>query len=114
LMSRRAKDSGVAFEPPYIPKTFLGFVEHNDPAHAPYTASDLSNPFFGKKVLVLSGADDRVVPWESSDEFVKKLNVGPNGVKKEIVYPGVGHKFTTEMMQETAQFLWDHLYSDVA
>ena len=108
-MSRRAAVSGITFAPPYIPQSFRAFAERNDPARAPYTATDSTNPFFGKKVLVLSGADDVLVPWESSDEFVKNLNVGPTGVKKEIVYPGVGHECTQTMLHETAQFLWDHV-----
>lgn len=111
LISDRAKASGVAFEPPYLPKSFTAYVQRNDPTQFPYTASDASNPFVGKKVLVLSGGDDPLVSWEFSDEFVKHLNVGKDGVKKVIVYPGVGHACTAEMIKETADFVWDNVLS---
>lgn len=111
LISGRAKASGVAFEPPYLPKSFTAYVQRNDPTQFPYTASDASNPFVGKKVLVLSGGDDPLVSWEFSDEFVKHLNVGKDGVKKVIVYPGVGHACTAEMVKEAADFVWDNVLS---
>jgi len=111
LMSRRAETSGIAFEPPYVPASFLAYVRANDPAYAPYTKPDASNPFLGKKILVLAGAEDTVVPWESSEEFVKNLEVGPNGVKKVIVYPDVGHRCTEEMVKETSDFIWEHILS---
>lgn len=113
LMSRRAQASGIAFEPPYIPKTFLALVQRNDPTAVPYTAADASNPFAGKKVLVLSGAADPVVPWESSDAFVKDLSVGPSGAKKVIVYEGVGHTCTDAMLQEMANFVWKHVLNAI-
>ncbi|EKM53986.1 uncharacterized protein PHACADRAFT_257525 [Phanerochaete carnosa HHB-10118-sp] len=110
LMSRRAAASGVAFEPPYVPASFLAYVRANDPA-APHTTPDASNPFAGKKILVLAGAEDTLVPWESSEAFVKKLEVGPDGVKKVILYPGVGHKCTEEMVKETSDFVWEQILS---
>ena len=111
LMSRRANNSGIAFEPPYIPASFLAYVRANDPPYSPYTQPDTSHPFFGKQILVLSGADDPIVPWESSEEFVKNLEVGPGGTKKVIVYPGVAHKCTDDMIKETSEFVWEHILS---
>ena len=110
-MARRAAASGIAFEPPYVPASFLAYVRAHDPPHAPYTARGGANPFAGKKVLVLSGGDDPVVPWASSEEFVRGLEVGPDGAKKVIVYPGVGHKCTEDMVRETCDFVWEHLLS---
>ena len=113
LISGRAQKSGIAFEPPYIPVSFLSCVHTHDPAYTPYTKADASNPFAGKKVLVLSGADDQVVPWESSDEFVKNLEVGSSGVKKVIVYPGVGHACTDAMVKDASDFVWEQVLSKV-
>lgn len=112
LMTLRAKASNVAFEPPYIPASFLAYVQKEDPVAAPYTLSDASNPFLGKKILVLSGGDDPVVQWECSEAFVKDLEVGSQGAKKVIVYPGVGHECTPAMLKETADFVWDHVLTN--
>ena len=64
-----------------------------------------TNPFLGKKILVLSGADDTLVPWVASEKFVGGLVVGGSGVKKVVVQKGVGHACTPEMVAEAAQFL---------
>ncbi|KAI0926415.1 hypothetical protein AcV5_008882 [Taiwanofungus camphoratus] len=105
LMSKRAKHNSVPWEPPYVPDSLLSLIKQHDAVAAPYTADDPSNPFLGKKVLVLSGADDKLVPFSAGKHFVDNLNVG-NGVKKVIVYPGVGHKCTPEMVQEMSKFIW--------
>ena len=57
---------------------------------------------------ILSGKEDTLVPWTSSDEVVRNLNVGATGVKKVIVYPGIGHECTQEMVIEMADFVWEH------
>lgn len=101
----------MTFAPPIVPNTFLSYLNATDAARVPYTSSDPSeNPFIGKKILVLSGADDKVVPWVSSEEVVRDLNVGV-GVKKVIVYPGVGHEVPDEMVKETGDFIWEHSLS---
>lgn len=110
------------------------------------------NPYLGRKILVLAGEDDTLVPWVSSREVVEGLSVGgassqpsglgggggggganskgkvgggegkvegeggvgrdggrnkEGGVKKVIVYPGIGHEVTDEMIRETADFIWE-------
>lgn len=107
LMSGRAAEKGIPFEPPYIPKTFLALVKQQDPATVPYKAADASNPFYGKKILVLSGAEDKLVPWSASKEFVDNLNVGPDGAKEVTVAPGVGHECTKEMVRNMSRFIWE-------
>ncbi|KAH9930068.1 Alpha/Beta hydrolase protein [Fomitopsis serialis] len=107
LMSDRAALNGIPFESPYIPQSFLTVVAQQDPATASYKAADSSNPFYGKKILVLSGADDKLVPWTASKEFVDNLNVGPEGAKEVIVAPGVGHKCTEDMVRAMSKFLWE-------
>ncbi|KAJ3553520.1 hypothetical protein NM688_g3567 [Phlebia brevispora] len=108
LITKRAKYSGVSLTPPWFPDSLREYIERNDPARAPYTSPDTSNPFFSKKILVLSGGDDPLVPFVHSKEFVENLNVGQKGVKKVIVSPGVGHECTPEMVKEMADFIWEH------
>ncbi|KAI0769162.1 Alpha/Beta hydrolase protein [Irpex lacteus] len=108
LMTKRAKYSHVELAPPHFPDSLRQYIAKNDPAQAPYTASDSSNPLWGKKVLVLSGADDPLVPWVHSEEFVENLKVGPNGIKEVVVAPGVGHECTPEMVKQMSSFIWEH------
>ncbi|GJE97406.1 alpha/beta hydrolase [Phanerochaete sordida] len=106
LITRRAQYSGVPLEPPYFTDSLRAYIARNDPARAPYTAGDASNPFWGKKVLVLSGGSDPLVPFAYSEEFVQGLNVGPDGVKKVVIQPGVQHECTPGMVKEMAEFVW--------
>ena len=109
LMSSRAAESSVPTEPPYFPKSFLEYLKLHDPANVPYTASDASNPYRGKKILVLSGKEDPIVPWTASEGFVEKLNVGEEGGIKEVfVEPGIGHTCSPAMVKEAVRFLWDN------
>ncbi|KAI0694330.1 Alpha/Beta hydrolase protein [Cytidiella melzeri] len=109
LIKARAEASGVAFVPPTVPHAFIEYLQATDAAAVPYTSPDPSlNPFVGKKILVLSGKDDLLVPWASSDEVVRDLNVGEEGVKKVVVYPGVGHECTKDMVSELAEFVWEY------
>ncbi|KAF8072137.1 Alpha/Beta hydrolase protein, partial [Lyophyllum atratum] len=105
LMALRAQKVGITLEGPYFPKSFKETVERLDP---PFLIREGVNPFFGKRVLVLSGEADKVVPWEASKDFVEKLDVGPQGVKTINLCTGVGHECTTEMVNEMARFIADH------
>lgn len=108
LMSRRARAHKLPLGPPYFPKTLLDLIARADPAAAPYTAPDASNPFLGKRILVLSGRDDKKVPWETAAKrFVTGLYVGSKGVKEVWVEPGVGHEFSPGMVKECARFVWE-------
>lgn len=105
LIERRAKTSNIPFGPPYLPSSFIKFVESFDPASKAYRSIDGANPFLGKKILVLSGADDALVPWVASENFVSGLEVGSGGVKRVVVLKGVGHECTAEMVEEAADFV---------
>lgn len=109
LIEHRAKTSNITFGPPHIPASFIKFVQSFDPASKDYESLDGGNPFLGKKILVLSGADDPLVPWDASARFVDGLEVGPDGVKKVVVQQGVGHACTREMVVEAADFVQQHL-----
>ncbi|KAG1847600.1 Alpha/Beta hydrolase protein [Suillus subluteus] len=105
LISRRAQASGIPFSPPYFPTSFKTYIETYDPAQLAYRAKDASNPFFGKKILVLSGKDDKLVPWVASAEFVEGLEVGDGGVKRVVVEEGAGHECTNGMRKEAGLFV---------
>lgn len=107
LLSERAALNGIPFEPPYIPQTFLSVVSQQDAAAAPYSIADSSNPFYGKKILVLAGAEDKLVPWSAWKAFVDNLAVGPDGAKEVIQAPGVGHECTQEMVRAMSRFIWE-------
>ncbi|KAM5543744.1 hypothetical protein V8D89_002361 [Ganoderma adspersum] len=108
LISKRAKAHKLPFGPPHIPDSLVQVIKRADPVAAPYTASDESNPFLGKKILVLSGQEDKTIPWSATKNFVEGLNVGEKGVKEVIVEPGVGHNFSLAMTKEVAQFISEH------
>ena len=58
-------------------------------------------------MLVLSGADDTAVPWETSRAFVEALDVGRSGRKEVMLVRGVKHEFTEGMRDEMFRFFWD-------
>ncbi|KAG0700566.1 Alpha/Beta hydrolase protein [Suillus ampliporus] len=105
LMSQRAASSGVPFKPPYYPDSLKAYVDANDPIKLPYRAKDRSNPFLGRKILVLSGAEDQLVPWVTSAEFVENLEVGEEGIKQVFLEEGVGHVPTPRMLHEAGLFV---------
>ena len=101
LLERRADNLGVPRTSPYFPASLRALVRANDTVPPPATA------FAGKRVLVLAGADDRLVPWEASRTFVEELDVGRGGRKVVVVVPGVKHEFTDGMREEMFQFFWE-------
>ncbi|KAK0223016.1 Alpha/Beta hydrolase protein [Armillaria fumosa] len=109
LISARADKFGISLEKSsYLPDSLLALIQRSDPASTEYTSGNSSNPFLGKKILVLSGADDLLVPWSASEPFVNGLVVGENGVKRVFVQEGVGHKCTPEMVQQLVEFVHTH------
>ncbi|KAG8958112.1 hypothetical protein FRC03_009449 [Tulasnella sp. 419] len=109
LMSQRANSASVSFTPPAFPNSLRQYVEKHDPASSKYTAEGPENPFWGKNILVLSGAADDLVPWTCSVDFVNALQVGPNGVKQVFVQEGAGHVVSQEMMDYAEKFVLDWL-----
>lgn len=58
----------------------------------------------GKRVLILSGEKDKLVPYDKGATFVEELKRVASSVQVEI-YPGVGHRCTEAMIEELARFL---------
>ncbi len=107
-MSARAEQNGLSFGPPLFPDSLKAVVERESPGSVPYNKETVDNPFIGKKILVLSGKEDTLVPWEASKEIVEHLEVGPEGVIRYIVEAGAAHKVTTRMKDEAAKFILDN------
>jgi len=101
LLKHRAENAKPPFEfaPPRIPRTLLQTMKRTDPENN-------VSAFKGKSILVLSGADDKLVNYVNggSEAFVKKLLSAGVDVKA-YNQTGVGHQVSMEMLERTAQFL---------
>jgi predicted esterase len=106
-MRERAIKRGVdPDKAPYFPQSFRDLLARADIARICESGAKL---FQGKKVLVLSGGADELVPWSVSQRFVEDiLDVGEDGVSKTIVYDGVGHECTDEMIDNAASFVVEY------
>ncbi|GJJ08657.1 hypothetical protein Clacol_002876 [Clathrus columnatus] len=109
LICPRASDSGYPINPPYFPVALVNYIKKKDPASVNTTSLDsFENPYIGKRILVLSGGVDKVVPWVASQNFVDKLQVGSSGIKKVVLEETAGHECTSLMIKELAGFIWQH------
>ena len=89
-----------------FPEIFKEAVKGFDPASI---LDQGRNPFIGKRIQILSGKDDKLVPWKASQEFVEeKLDVGAEGVKEVKLYDGVGHECCDDMVEDMATFIAKH------
>jgi len=106
LMTERAKQYSLPIAPPYIPDHLLSYIRQHDPVTStPSHVLDISNPFLGKKILILCGGIDTLVPYSAGKDFVEKLQVGNDGIKKVVIMPDAGHECTAAMVAEMAQFI---------
>ncbi|TFK86707.1 hypothetical protein K466DRAFT_549998 [Polyporus arcularius HHB13444] len=112
LIVPRAEASSIPISPPYFPKSFVEYVKTHDPAAA--RGEGAGGAFWGKKILVVAGREDAVVPWAASERFVEELDVGAEGegVKEVFVEPGVGHTCSAGMVKEAVRFLWEQVLTE--
>lgn len=68
----------------------------------------------GKKFLLCSGADDKLVPYRCSEPFLQWFKPATRSWFKgegvsvdDRVYPGVGHSFSLDMIADSVQFVID-------
>lgn len=114
LLASRTRTSFVANAPPYVPASLKALVDKIDPARTAYDAFDAKvNPFWCKKICVLSGANDKLVLWDWNEDFLRGLVVGeatgPRGEMPGLKIhkrPGVGHEVTEEMVEEAGEWIW--------
>ncbi|KAJ7211481.1 Alpha/Beta hydrolase protein [Mycena haematopus] len=109
LMGPRAATHGIAIGPPHFPESLLQAIRATGPTAVPYTSPGPENPFLGKKVLVLCGRNDTLVPWAASQAFVEGLDVGSTGRKEYIIYDGVGHEVPPPMVDAAVSFIQSYL-----
>ncbi|GAA5982385.1 hypothetical protein JCM10908_006626 [Rhodotorula pacifica] len=110
LLSHRARNLPAPAGPlplsaPFFPQSFLAALDKFDPA-SPSLSLDR---WEGKKILVLSGEEDKLVNFVhgKSGEFVEKLKAEVKSCHVEAwVQPGAGHLCTVEMMDRTCDFVW--------
>ncbi|KAH9178340.1 Alpha/Beta hydrolase protein [Lactarius sanguifluus] len=100
LLERGADKVGIPRTTPYFPESLRALGR----AYNPIAASP--GAFVGKRILVLSAADDTIAPWWASRAFVEALDVGERGRKEVMVLPGK-HGCTDEMRDEMFQFFWE-------
>ncbi|KAF9024916.1 alpha/beta-hydrolase [Hymenopellis radicata] len=109
LISERALKFDIPLDgSAYLPDSLLSLIQSSDPVAVPYRSIDASNPFLGKKILVLSGGKDTLVPWSASESFVEHLNVGNKGIKQAVVQEDAGHETTPEMVRRLVDFVTEH------
>ncbi|KAI1177749.1 hypothetical protein F4777DRAFT_191967 [Nemania sp. FL0916] len=68
----------------------------------------------GKRFQILSGGDDKLVPYHTGAKFLEFLRVATDGWYQEgnvhvedQVFPGVGHEFNQDMHQAAVRFILD-------
>lgn len=68
----------------------------------------------GKSLLICSGGDDKLVPYRCSEPFLRFVKEATQSWYsdgdlhvEDIVYPGVGHEYTVEMINATSRFVTD-------
>lgn len=108
LIAHRAQTTDLPFAPPYYPEHLMSYVDKHDPASSPFRAKDRSNPFLGKRILILSAGKDTPVPWSVSKDFAEGLYIG-DGVKRVVVEEDAGHECTPLMIKEIVLFIQDWL-----
>ena len=89
---------------PYMPPRFNRVLNKQDPGTMLRTKREIPPPLIEKHILVLSGADDQLVPWKASKRFITALQAQSTNVKVHL-YDGVGHEFTAEMEKEFCNWL---------
>lgn len=109
LMKHRAAKSELDFKPPYMPQSLLALLDRLDPDSASYTSAEGStNPYLGKKILVLHGEKDELVPWDCCKTFVDGLRVGEKGEKKIFIEQDRGHETSSLMVSELVKWMVIH------
>ena len=108
-MRERMAKIPIAFGPPAVPCSLLSLIASRAPPSTAFTSPDAgANPFIGRKILVLSGRHDRLVPHEPHTRaFLDALELGPEGVKEHQAYE-CGHELTEEMVERAARFVARH------
>ncbi|KAJ3009209.1 hypothetical protein HKX48_008092 [Thoreauomyces humboldtii] len=111
LMTQRAAKADMGVPPDSdecINGQLVRLVEARDPVNR-------ADAFKDKKVLMLNGGADKLVPVRCSDHFVRKVQegLGREGVFEVVVEDGVKHEVTEEMQKRTAEWFGKYLLKSV-
>ena len=83
----------------------------------------LENCIGRKRILNLAGGADKLVPYKHAEPFLRWLKrvIGPQGwlsgggvVLQDIVFDGVGHEMSPDMLKEAARFIAESLEANAA
>ena len=104
----------------YDPKGILfGTSEVPPPGTFPeHTKAILADRIHGKKLLLCSGGDDRLVPYACAEPFLNWFKDATGNLKgedisvKDVVYPGIGHAFEGKMVTDALRFIVDNVDDD--
>jgi len=105
---RRFDPSGILFgtgRPVWTPP-----ADGGDGAHAERLRLE-AQKISGKRFLVCSGADDKLVPYGCSEPLLAYLKTAAkefptlNLTIQDNIYPGVGHVFSKEMVTDAVAFV---------
>jgi hypothetical protein len=120
-----------------FPKALISTVQTYDPKGQLFGLSDVPTDFSmeeqkqlrsifdakikNKRILLCSGGADKLVPYHAGESFIAFLKTATAGWYKDgnvyvedIVYPGVGHECTPEMVKDTCRFISDTLVATSA
>jgi pimeloyl-ACP methyl ester carboxylesterase len=132
LSTYSAQDAGASFLGSRdFPPSLVGACKKFDPkaiflgtsavpeARATGTADEAAKQILrdrlrGKKFLLCSGGDDKLVPYRCSEPFLQWFKqatatwYAEEGVSvDDRIYPGVGHEFSADMVADAVQFVLD-------
>lgn len=108
-MAYRVENSHLSSKKPSIPLSFFyGVIKRDDPGYKfRYSNEGIPNSLKEKRILVLSGADDPLVPWSISKGFIEDLQQVSRLLQVKL-YPGVGHEYTAEMKFDLKEYVLKH------
>ncbi|WFC99181.1 hypothetical protein MYAM1_001925 [Malassezia yamatoensis] len=107
LVESRTSESNITMASPFVPLSFMEYVNKTNPANMAYTSVDASiNPFYGKKLFAGSGGTDPLVLFNYSSEFLSNVVLGPdtNETRESLqiyLQPNTTHQVTNESTSPT-------------
>lgn len=108
-LCRRADPKALLFGRKSVP-------ESCDEKEQKKLAKILDGKVRGKKFLLCSGAEDKLVPYRASEKFVRFFTDAVTGWYKDgnvsvenNVYEGAGHEFSEAMVKDSLRFVVDAL-----
>lgn len=93
-----------------FPENLLGVVSGIDPAAIGVNEILRRGLLNGKKILTLSGGADTLVPYACGEPFLASLKEAYSagtleGELEDVVYPGIRHECTSEMVGDLSKFV---------